>query len=437
MTESTTTVAITLPSFNAAMEEGTVVRWHVAVGEAVRAGQAIAEIETDKAVVELEASSDGIVESIEVPEGGPPVDVGTTIAWLRVAGVPGRTGDGPAARAQEPGEVTSPELDPRSQATPSPARAVEPSRTPALNPTGEAAVPTASGRVLASPRARRLARERGLAIDQLAGSGPGGRIVVRDIEDATVDTGRAASAGDRQSPPASSELTELGFAPGSYEITPLTGMRRTIARRLSQSFRDVPHFSLSIDVVLDRVIQHCKAINQSRGENGARISINDYVIWGAAAALNDVPDANVSYTATGIAKHRHADIAIAVAIDGGLVTPVVRAAETRSIEDISGEVRRLTERAHARRLEPAEIEGGTFTVSNLGMYGVKAFNSVLNPPQACILSVGAAEQRPLILDGGVSIVTLATMTLTCDHRAVDGVIGARLLAALKSHLESP
>jgi len=445
MTDTRGSTPILLPSFGATIEEGTIVSWKVSVGDTVRAGQIIAEIETDKALVELEATDDGVIEAIEVAEDSEPVNVGTTIARLTKTDVEPNPGSGTIDSTPAPGTT----FQGAAESTPAVAQnASQPTDRPNDEPTSHKNGQTDSGdarpsRIHASPRARRMARESGLDVHEIPGSGPDGRIVGRDLESTPVGTVQPPF-GPGRSPireasatTTSPSLSDLGFTPGSYDLIPLTGMRRAIARRLTESFRDIPHYSLSVDVELDGVIRHRKKINESRKEGAVSISINDFVIWSAAAALKDVPEANASYTEEGIALHRHADIAVAVAIGGGLVTPVVRAAETKSLHEIAAEIRQLAERARARKLGKAEFEGGTFTVSNLGMVGITSFTSVLNPPQGCILSVGAAEQRPIVRNGENAIATMATMTLTCDHRVVDGVVGAEFLSSFKSHLITP
>jgi len=437
-------IEITLPSFDTSMEEGTVISWLVEVGDTVQAGQVIAEIETEKATVELEAPATGIIDAIEVAEGSEPVRVGTTLARLVTA-------DHGVDSCKHPGEQGAPQGDSSSnQPTPvdSGARDDQPSSMGQVDSTAEPGNQPStpdqaqSKRVLASPRARRMAREHGISLHEISGSGTRGRIVSRDLELPDANASTAEPSVDLQPQNAAQEmgesprLTALGIEPGSYRLEPLTGMRKTIARRMSESIREAPHFSLSVDIQLDRVTRRRALMNQSSGEGDVKLSLNDFMVAAAAAALKEVPAANTSYTDKGVARHNHANIAVAVAVDGGLVAPVVKAAESKSVQKIAAEIRHLVEKARSHKLERPDIDGGTFTVSNLGMYGIKSFSSVLTPPQACVLSVGAAERRPLFHDSGYSIATMATVMLTCDHRVVDGVIGAEFLTAFKKHLET-
>jgi pyruvate dehydrogenase E2 component (dihydrolipoamide acetyltransferase) len=363
---------IKLTSFGASMEEAKLVQWLVSVGDKVTAGQAIAEVETDKALAELESPVDGIIESIEVENDTDGVEVGTVLARL-------------ATDAEE----HSPE------APPEPPKSVE---------------PAADQRPPASPRVRRLAQELGVDLSNVTGSGPGGRILAEDLE-----------------APASNDA--------GYEVIPLTEMRRAIARRLTESVRDFPQFSLFVDLELDALFARREAHNAEAG-SGSRASINDFFVWACSRALTDQPDVNASWSEKGILRHRHANIAVAVAIEGGLVTPVIQSAESKSVSEISAESRELANRAREKRLKNSDLEGGTFTVSNLGMSGIKSFTSILSPPQACILSVGAAEARAVVREGEVVIANMATVTLTCDHRVVDGAMGAAFLAALRERIEA-
>ena len=293
--------------------------------------------------------------------------------------------------------------------------------------------------MFSSPLARRLAKLANVDLAQVKGSGPHGRIIRRDIEGLSRPLPVAPTPAPSAPPtlaPASS-LESQGISPGSYDLVPLDGMRRTVARRLTDSFRDIPHFPLSIDLEVDALIAARAQINAALEKTGAKVSLNDMLIKTVAVALKRVPEANASYTPDGIALHHHADIAVAVAVEGGLITPIVRAAETKGLAQIASETRDLAERARARKLKPEEFQGGTFTVSNLGMFGIRSFSSIINPPQGAILSVGAAEKRPVARGDELAVATVISLTLTCDHRVIDGAIGARFLAALREMVAEP
>ena len=407
---------ILMPALSPTMEEGTLAKWYVKAGDAVRSGDVIAEIETDKATMEVEAVDEGVIEALLVAEGTEGVKVNTPIA--RLSGE-----DSPA--------VTAP--------APAPVPAVAPVLTASSAPVEKAVIPEGSRRILASPLARRLAAERGLDLATLTGSGPHGRIIRADVEAAATAPGPAKVAIPSPVPthaPAAS-LAQLGYPEDSYTLVPLDGMRRTVARRLTESARDIPHFPLTIDVEIDALLAARSRINSLLEPRGIKVSVNDLVIKAAALALKQVPEANASFTPEGIALHRHADISMAVAVDGGLITPILRKAEQKGLAEIAQEAKDLAERARNRKLKPEEFQGGTFSISNLGMFGIRQFGSIINPPQGAILSVGAGEARAVVRDGQVIIRTLMTVTLTCDHRVIDGAIGARWLAAFRALIEEP
>ncbi|MHB8283607.1 MAG: pyruvate dehydrogenase complex dihydrolipoamide acetyltransferase [Caulobacteraceae bacterium] len=448
---------ILMPALSPTMEEGTLSKWHVKVGDTVSSGDVIAEIETDKATMEVEAVDEGVVEAILVPEGSEGVKVNSPIARLKgegeAASAPAATPeakapeskptDGPSAtdarapREQAMEDVRDPKVagEPKID-TPPPKAAEAAAPKPAVN--GAAGAP----RVFATPLARRIAEQKGVDLSGLKGSGPHGRIIKADVDSA--QPGKAAApqpaAGEaaRTSAPAQVKtLEQLGIRPGTYDLTPLDGMRRTIAKRLTDSFRDIPHFPLSVDLEIDRLLDARVRINSALEKQGVKVSVNDLIIKACAAALKAVPEANASFTPEGIAIHHHADIAVAVAIDGGLITPIIREAENRSLSDISKAMKDLAERARSRKLKPEEFQGGTFSLSNLGMFGIKSFSSIINEPQGCILSVGAGEKRPVVKNDQLAIATVMTVTLTCDHRVVDGAIGARWTQAFKGFVEDP
>jgi pyruvate dehydrogenase E2 component (dihydrolipoamide acetyltransferase) len=428
-------IDILMPALSPTMEEGTLAKWHVKVGDTVKAGDVIAEIETDKATMEVEAVDEGVIEAILVEAGTENVKVNAPIAKLAGEGespAPPPAKTAPAAEAPKaaaPAAAAAP-----LQAAGETAAPAKPA--PAAAPTGD--------RVFASPLARRLASAANLDLKAIAGTGPHGRVVKADVEAAQKGGAPAAKAASAPAgAPAAAEprkalsLEQMGIPAGSYDLVPLDGMRKTIARRLTDSFRDVPHFPLTIDLEIDALLAARAKINHLLEGQGVKVSVNDIIIKAAAVALKRVPEANASYTPEGIAMHKHADIAVAVAIDGGLITPIVRAAETKGLAQISAEVKDLAARAKSKKLKPEEFQGGTFSVSNLGMFGIKAFASIINEPQGAIMSVGAGEQRPVVKDGQLAVATVMTVTLTCDHRVVDGAIGAKFLAAFKPLIEEP
>ncbi|NGM48391.1 pyruvate dehydrogenase complex dihydrolipoamide acetyltransferase [Caulobacter sp. 602-2] len=427
-------IDILMPALSPTMEEGTLAKWHVKVGDTVKAGDVIAEIETDKATMEVEAVDEGVIEAILVEAGTENVKVNALIAKLAGEGespAPAPTAAPAAAVAKAPkAAAPAPAAAPAAPAAPAPA----------------APVAADGSRVFASPLARRLAAAANLDLKSIKGSGPHGRVVKSDVEAAKSGGAPAAKAAPAPAAAASApaaeprkvqSLEQMGIPAGSYDLVPLDGMRKTIARRLTESFRDVPHFPLTIDIELDGLLAARSKINSLLEGQGVKVSVNDIVIKAAAVALKRVPEANASYTPEGIAMHKHADIAVAVAIDGGLITPIIRAAETKGLAQISAEMKDLAARAKAKKLKPEEFQGGTFSVSNLGMFGIKAFSSIINEPQGAIMSVGAGEQRPVVKNGQLAVATVMTVTLTCDHRVVDGAVGAKFLAAFKPLIEEP
>jgi pyruvate dehydrogenase E2 component (dihydrolipoamide acetyltransferase) len=420
-------IDILMPALSPTMEEGTLAKWHVKVGDTVKAGDVIAEIETDKATMEVEAVDEGVVEAILVDAGTENVKVNALIAKL--AG----EGDSPAP---PPAKAAPAAEAPKAAVAPAPAAAPQ-----------AAAVSAAKRR---RPRVCLAAGSspgpgRGLDLKTVKGSGPHGRVVKADVEAAGkggAAAAKAPAAAQTSAPAAAAprqvqSLEQMGIPAGSYDLIPLDGMRKTIARRLTDSFRDVPHFPLTIDLEIDGLLAARAKINSLLEGQGVKVSVNDIIIKAVAVALKRVPEANASYTPEGIAMHKHADIAVAVAIDGGLITPIVRAAETKGLAQISAEVKDLAARAKSKKLKPEEFQGGTFSVSNLGMFGIKAFASIINEPQGAIMSVGAGEQRPVVKNGQLAVATVMTVTLTCDHRVVDGAIGAKFLAAFKPLIEEP
>jgi pyruvate dehydrogenase E2 component (dihydrolipoamide acetyltransferase) len=422
---------ILMPALSPTMEEGGLAKWHVKPGDKIEAGQVIAEIETDKATMEVEAVDEGTITEILVPEGAQGVKVNTPIARLN---------DGAAAAPAPKPAAAPPAAAPAP--TPAPAAAAPPTPVAAPAPAAKANGAASGDRVFASPLARRLAAQAGVDLKNVRGSGPHGRIVKADVDAASSGKALGAPAATAAGAPAAEPrrqltLEQMGIAPGSYDLIPLDGMRRTVAKRLTDSFRDVPHFPLTIDLEIDRLLEARQKVNAALESQGVKASVNDFVIKAVANALKMVPAANASYTPDGIAMHKHADVSMAVAIEGGLITPIIRAAETKTIGQIAKETKDLAERARARKLKPEEFQGGTFSVSNLGMFGIKSFASIINEPQGCILSVGVGEERPVVKKGQLAVANVMTVTLTCDHRVVDGAVGAKFLQAFKALLEDP
>ncbi len=434
-------INITMPALSPTMEEGNLAKWLVKEGDTVSAGDVIAEIETDKATMEVEAVDEGTVGKIVVPEGTAGVKVNELIAVLLE--------DGEDASAIDTSSAPAPAAAPAASA---PAAAAVSAPT-APTPAGPAPVAASGDRIFSSPLARRLAQQNGLDLKAIAGSGPHGRIVKKDIEAAIAGgTGKAAAAPAAQAPkaaaapalpsgPSSDQVLKL-FEDGSYDLVPHDGMRKTIAKRLQESKQTIPHFYVSVDCELDALLALRAQLNSAAptdkdGKPAYKLSVNDMTIKALALALRDVPDANVSWTDEAMVKHKHADVGVAVSIPGGLITPIIRKAEEKALSVISNEMKDMGKRAKERKLKPEEYQGGTTAVSNMGMMGVKDFSAVVNPPHATILAVGAGEKRPVVKNDALAIATVMTVTLSTDHRAVDGALGAELLAAFKGYIQNP
>ncbi|WP_392355092.1 pyruvate dehydrogenase complex dihydrolipoamide acetyltransferase [Brevundimonas sp. LF-1] len=414
---------ILMPALSPTMEEGVLAKWHVKVGDTVSAGDVIAEIETDKATMEVEAVDEGEVLEILVPEGSEGVKVNTPIARL--------SGDDVAPA---PKKADAPAEAPKAEAPKAEAPKAETAPAPAAPKSDD------GGRIFASPLARRLAAQAGLDLKTVKGTGPHGRIVKRDVEAAGkggAQPAAAAAPATSAEPRKALSLAQMGIADGTYDLIPLDGMKKAVARRMVDSVQNVPHFPLFIDVEIDQLMAVRAKVNKMLEPQGIKVSVNDFVIKAAALALKMVPEANASYTPEGIAMHHNADVSMAVAIDGGLITPIIKKAETKGLAQIATESKDLAKRARERKLKPEEFQGGTFSVSNLGMFGIKQFTSIINEPQGCIMSVGAGEQRPVVKDGQLAVATVMTVTLTCDHRVVDGATGARFLQVFKPLIEDP
>ncbi len=430
---------ILMPALSPTMEEGTLAKWNVKEGDTVSSGDIIAEIETDKATMEVEAVDEGIVGKIFIAEGTEGVKVNAPIAVLLEDGESAGDIDvnalgGSAAPAAE-SPAASVALEPVSKQSTVANGAAAPASIAA------APQPKSNGRVLASPLAKRLAQQEGLNLGAVTGSGPRGRVVRRDIEKAVKDGTGKAAAPAAQTVAAPASVDARLYPPESYEAVKLDGMRKVIAKRLTQSFnQEVPHFPLNIDCELDNLLSARARINATspkEGDGAFKLSVNDFILKASAMALKKVPAANATFTDEAILLHKHADIGVAVAIDGGLITPIVWKAEEKGLKQISAEVKDMAGRAKSRKLKPQEYQGGTFSVSNLGMFGIKSFASIVNQPHGAIMSVGAGEQRVVVKDGKMEIATVMTVTLTCDHRVVDGSVGAQFLNAFKQFIEEP
>ena len=396
------TINITMPALSPTMTEGTLAKWLKAEGDTIEAGEPIAEIETDKATMEVEAVEDGVLGKIVVSEGAENVAVNTVIGVMLA--------EGEDASALEAAVIEAPAAKkPEPEAAPEPAVAAA-APTPARD----------GQRIKASPLARKMAAQAGIDLGTLTGSGPKGRIVKVDIEAAVSAAPAAPSAA-----PAQGGITEV----------PLSNMRKTIARRLTESKQTIPHYYLSVDCELDRLLALRKELNAR--DEGFKLSVNDFVIRAIALALRKVPEANAAWSETAILRYDTVDVAVAVAIEDGLITPIVRNADHKGLAAISAEVKDLAARARARKLVPEEYQGGSFSVSNLGMFGIREFAAVINPPQSGILAVGAGEKRAVVKDDALAVATVMSCTLSADHRVIDGATGARLLGAFKAFLEEP
>jgi len=457
-------INITMPALSPTMEEGNLAKWLVKEGDKVSPGDVIAEIETDKATMEVEAVDEGTVAKIVVPEGTEGVKVNALIAVLagegedagaaaKAGGEPEKKAEAPKASSTSPseggggaegaggGDTPSPPAKPETE-TPTPALRADPPRK------GEG-----ESRVFASPLARRIAKDAGIDIANVTGSGPHGRIVQADV-DAAIAGGAKAPAAKAGAPaaapapavkPMSDDAVLKLFEEGSYELIPHDNMRKTIARRLVEAKSTIPHFYLTLDCEIDVLLKLRAEINAAapvrktdKGEEPAyKVSVNDMIIKAMALALRDVPSANVSWTESAMVQHKSADVGVAVSIPGGLITPIVRHADTKTLSVIANEMKDLAARARTKKLKPEEYQGGTTAVSNLGMFGIKDFAAVINPPHATILAVGAGEQRAVVTKGEIRIATIMSVTLSTDHRAVDGALGAELLGAFKRHIENP
>lgn len=449
-------INILMPALSPTMEKGNLAKWLKKEGDTIKSGDVIAEIETDKATMEVEAVDEGVLAKIVVPEGTQDVAVNELIALIAGEGedakavAAGGASKAPAA-APAPAKASGTEQAP-APAQPSAPVADKPIPAPAAAP--QPAAQSNGARIFASPLAKRIAKDAGIDLARVTGSGPHGRIVEKDVQAAIAGGGAKAAPAPVTAAPApkpaaaaapvssmSDETIRKLFEPGSYEEIPHDGMRKTIARRLLESKQTIPHFYLTVDCELDALLALRVQLNDAApvidGKPAYKLSVNDLVIKAIAMALRAVPDANVTWTEGAMLKHRHADVGVAVSIPGGLITPVIRDACHKPLSQISNEMKDLAARAKARKLQPQEYQGGTTAVSNLGMFGIKDFCAVINPPHATILAVGAGEQRPVVKNGQLAVATVMSVTLSTDHRAVDGALGAELLGAFRNYIEKP
>ena len=443
-------INILMPALSPTMEKGNLAKWLKKEGDKVKSGDVIAEIETDKATMEVEAVDEGTLAKIVVPEGTQDVPVNELIAVLAGDGEDVKAAGasaGGAKAAPAPAKAEAPAPKPAAAPAPAPAAAPKPATAPAPQAASPAPQGNGHGRIFSSPLARRLAKEAGIELGRITGSGPHGRVIARDVAEAKSGKGLkapgAAPTGAPALAPSMSDKQILAlFEPGSYEIVPHDGMRRTIAQRLTASIQNVPHFYLTIDCDLGRLLDAREQINAAAPKDKEKkplykISVNDFVIKAMAVALQQIPNCNVSWSEGGMIKHKHSDVGVAVAMPGGLITPIIRRAETKTLSAISNEMKDFAARARARKLKPEEYQGGTTAVSNLGMYGIKDFTAVINPPHATILAVGTSEERAVVRGGKIEIAQIMSVTLSCDHRAIDGALGAELIGAFRQLIENP
>jgi pyruvate dehydrogenase E2 component (dihydrolipoamide acetyltransferase) len=438
-------INILMPALSPTMQKGNLAKWLKKEGDKVKSGDVIAEIETDKATMEVEAVDEGTLARILVPEGTQDVAVNDVIAVLAGDGEDVKAAGAAAAKPVPKAEAPAPKPAAAPAAAPAPAAAVAAS-APAAQAVAPAPQTNGHGRIFSSPLARRLAKEAGIELGRIMGTGPHGRIIARDIEEAKSGKGLKAPAAAPAAPalaPSMSDKQILAlFEPGSYELIPHDNMRRTIAQRLTASVQNVPHFYLTIDCDIGKLLVAREEINKAAPTDKDKkplykLSVNDFVIKAMAIALQKIPNCNVSWTDGGMVKHKHSDIGVAVAMPGGLITPIIRKAETKTLSTISNEMKDFAARARARKLKPEEYQGGTTAVSNLGMYGIKDFTAVINPPHATILAVGTSEERAVVRGGRIEIASIMSVTLSCDHRAIDGALGAELIGAFKQLIENP
>ena len=427
---------ILMPALSPTMTDGTLARWLVAEGDEVRSGDVIAEIETDKATMEVEAIDEGVVGQLLVPEGTQNVAVNAVIAILLEEGEALADVDVSDASASAPAETPASAETAAPETAAAPQEAAPAAIAPAAAPVAEVATPApaaaqAQARIFASPLAKRIAAQNQISLSGLQGTGPHGRIIKADVDAAIAAGGAAASQS-----PVSAVSAALPAASGGSELVPHSAMRRTIAERLQLSKQQAPHFYLTVDCHIDTLLENRKQLNAQAGDD-VKISVNDMIIRAAAMAMRTVPKVNGYFEADGCRYFEDVDISMAVALDGGLVTPVIRSADKLGLAALSQTTKDLAKRARDGALSPEEYTGGGFTISNLGMFGIREFAAVINPPQSAILAVGAGEQRAVVKDGELAVATVMSVTLSADHRIVDGALGAQWLQAFKGFVENP
>ncbi|CAD7336316.1 pyruvate dehydrogenase complex dihydrolipoamide acetyltransferase [Sphingomonadales bacterium 56] len=421
---------IQMPALSPTMEEGTLAKWLVKEGDTVSSGDLLAEIETDKATMEFEAVDEGKIAKILVSEGSEGVKVGTVIAIIAEEGED-------LAQAAEGGSAPAPKAAPKADPVPAKAEAPAP-KADAPAPKAEAAPAQSGDRVKASPLARRIAEEKGIDLASLSGSGPNGRIVKADLEGASAKAPAAAAtpaaAAPAPAPAATHAAQDFGIP---HEVIKLSGMRKTIARRLTESKQQVPHIYLTVDVQLDKLLKLRAELNAGLASRNVKLSVNDLLIKALGVALIQVPECNVQFAGDQMLQFSRADISVAVSIPGGLITPIVTGADSKGVAAISTAMKDLAARAKDGKLKPEEYQGGTASLSNMGMFGIKQFEAVINPPQAMIMAIGAGEKRPFVVDDSLQIATVMSATGSFDHRAIDGADGARLMQVFRELVENP
>jgi pyruvate dehydrogenase E2 component (dihydrolipoamide acetyltransferase) len=420
-------IAIKMPALSPTMEEGTLAKWLVKVGDKVSSGDIMAEIETDKATMEFEAVDEGTIADIAVEEGTEGVKVGTVIATLAEEGE-----DPSEVKPAKAEEAPAPQAKEEMQEAPAPSPAPEAKeKAPAPSPAPASAPKPSDDRIIASPLAKRIAEDKGIDLSTVKGSGPNGRIVKADVESAKPGAAAPAKAAEAGAP---AEAQDFGIP---HEEEKLSGMRKTIARRLTEAKQQVPHIYLTVDIRLDALLKLRGELNAAIEARGMKLSVNDMLIKALAQALLQVPSCNVQFAGDKLLKFSRADISVAVSIPGGLITPIVTDAGSKTISTIATEMKDLAERAREGKLQPHEYQGGTASISNMGMYGIKQFDAIVNPPQAMIMAIGAGEKRPYVIDDSLQIATVMSATGSFDHRAIDGADGAELMKVFKEICEKP